>query len=56
MTSTTDLRSQVVKVNSKGGGIKNKVYYDFGKLTDTEKCEYINSVCMIQLELALHMC
>ena len=52
MTSTTDLRSQVVKVNSKDGGIKNKVYYDFSQLADAEKFEYINSVCMIQLELA----
>lgn len=52
MTSTTDLRSQVVKVNSKDGGIENKVYYDFSQLADAEKFEYINSVCMIQLELA----
>ena len=54
MTSRTDLPSQVVKVNSKDGGIKNEVYYDFSQLTDAEKFEFVNSVCMIQLNL--HIC
>ena len=49
------MSSPAIKVIPADGNIDNQTYYDFSDLTDAEKFQYINSVCMIQLNLAVTM-
>ena len=49
------MSSSAIKVIPVDGNIDNQTDYDFSDLTDTEKFQYINSVCMIQLNLAAAM-
>ena len=49
------MSSPAIKVIPSDGNIDNQTYYDFSDLTDAEKFHYINSVCMIQLNLAAAM-
>ena len=49
------MSSPAIKGIPADGNIDNQTYYDFSDLTDAEKFQYINSVCMIQLNLAVAM-
>lgn len=49
------MSSPAIKVIPADGNIDNQTYYDFSDLTDAEKFQYINSVCIIQLNLAAAM-
>ena len=49
------MSSPAIKGIPADGNIDNQTYYDFSDLTDAEKFQYINSVCMIQLNLAVTM-
>ena len=45
---------QAIKVASKKGSINNGNYYDFSELTNAEKFQFINSVCIVQLDIAYY--